>query len=86
MPVNKFDDTEPGKHLQAARDMLTFHGIDPSKVLDINLTTEGYVTMRTESMGEGLPDGVYLDNHAWPINFPVKSFFEHIWAWRGAIK
>lgn len=79
-------------HKQICIDMLAFHGIDSKNVAEAGICAEGY--NRYVENGEKLdltkmhfrtdnPSLVIFET--WPINFPVASFFEHYWAWKGAV-
>lgn len=73
------------EHLQAARDMLTFHGIDPDSVTQLGISQEGYYAWVEGEKIDSSKDGFGLPFIPWPKSFPVASFFEHYWAWKGAV-
>lgn len=79
------------EHLQAARDILRFHGIEANQVSVDGVYAEGYDLFRLDAEGRRIiketPDGyeIEVDFTPWPESFPVASFFEHYWAWKGAV-
>lgn len=74
-------------HLQACHDMLRFHGFEPRDILRDGIYSEGFELIKRDDSGKPviLDEGVATLFVAWPKSFPVASFFEHYWAWKGAV-
>lgn len=77
------------EHHKACIDMLLFHGINAKDIpADDGVTAYGYSTWaRGEDGNKIVRDNAFVlnDEIAWPKSFPVKSFFEHYWSWKGAV-
>lgn len=73
---------------QACLDILAEYGINSREVLYDGVYTDGYEKFRRDPRGERviLDAEVATELIAWPTGFPVEEFFEHYWAWRGAVK
>ncbi len=74
------------EHQQKANEILEQFGIDPYDVPQDDVGEWGYCTVVRDVDGRALFDGdsLAVEAHDWPKGFPVKDFFRHYWAWKGA--